>query len=52
MSPQIDVFLTYYETQVLEKLNELVNSMIDERRHLNNGHLSKLNTILDSFQLD
>ena len=49
---QIDVFLTYHGTQILEKLNDLVNSVIDEHRHINDEHLSQLNTILDSFRLD
>ena len=31
---------------------KLVNSVIDEHRHINDEHLSQLNTILDSFRLD
>ena len=49
---QINVFLTLRGTQILEKLNVLVNNVVNDHSHLCKEELIKLNRLLDKIRTE
>ena len=49
---QINVFLTLRGTQILEKLNVLVNNVVNDHSHLCKEELIELNRLLDKIRTE
>ena len=49
---QINVFLTLRGTQILEKLNVLVNKVINDHSRLSEEELIELNRLMDKIQIE
>jgi len=49
---QINVFLTLRGTQILEKLNVLVNNVVNDHSHLCKEELIELNRLLDKIRIE
>ena len=49
---QINVFLTLRGTQILEKLNILVNNVVNDHSHLSEEKLIELNRLLDKIRIE
>ena len=49
---QINVFLTLRGTQILEKLNVLVDNVVNDHSHLSEEELIELNRLLDKIRIE